>query len=99
MTNLTEQIYDYGHLGCGTMYFGGQALQVLRHVLPPCGNRMNVTAGSYRTSYVTSNIITKISSFSLLLQFIITQSKLQIAHSKTSFQEKPKRQMEEESFI
>jgi hypothetical protein len=40
------------------MHFGGQALNVLRHVLPPFGTRMKVAAGSYRTSYVTSELNT-----------------------------------------
>jgi len=34
-----------------------------------------------------------------MLQFIIKKSKLQIEHSLTSIQQKPKRQMEEDCFI
>jgi hypothetical protein len=52
---------------------------------------MKVAASSYRTSYVTSHIYTQSFTCSLLLQYRIAQSKLQIAHSKTNFQQKPKK--------
>jgi len=55
-----------------------------------------MTTASYRTSYVTSQLKTQSSSYFLMLQSIIAQSKFQIAHSLTSFQQKTKTKMEED---